>query len=147
MSFFIITSLCISMKCQICQAELTGKQKMFCSRKCHNQSSNKKNQDYNRQQLRGLSRKLSFVKRLGGKCCKCGYDKNLAALTFHHLDPSVKEFGLDIRKFSNSSMERLEEEVSKCQLYCHNCHTELHHPRLDMRLVGSEGIEPPTYRL
>lgn len=130
------------MKCQICQMELTGKQKMYCSRKCHNQSSNKKNQDYDCQQRRGVSRKLIFVKRLGGKCCKCGYNKNLAALTFHHLDPLLKEFGLDVRKFSNSSMTRLEEEVGKCQLYCHNCHSELHNPTLDMKLVDPVGLEP-----
>lgn len=145
MNGFIIYILCITMKCQVCQQELTGKQKMFCSRKCHNRSSNRRLQDYECQQKRGLSRKLEFVRQLGGKCIKCGYNKNLASLTFHHLDPSVKEFGLDIRKFSNSSMERLREEIGKCQLYCRNCHGELHHPNLEM--VGLEGIEPPTYRL
>lgn len=114
---FISYTLYSLMKCQICQAELTGKQKMFCSRKCHNRSTNRRLQDYQCQQKRGLSRKLAFVKQLGGKCCKCGYNKNLAVLVFHHLDPNVKDFGLDIRKFSNSSMERLEKEVNKCQLY------------------------------
>ena len=24
----------------------------------------------------------------GGKCERCGYDKNISALEFHHLDPT-----------------------------------------------------------
>ena len=31
----------------------------------------------------------------GGKCEICGYDKNLAALDFHHLDPNQKDFEID----------------------------------------------------
>lgn len=29
---------------------------------------------------------------LGGKCQECGYNKNIAALEFHHINPDEKEF-------------------------------------------------------
>lgn len=43
----------------------------------------------------------------GGKCECCKYSKNLAALEFHHINPSEKEFQLDLRHFSNTSIETL----------------------------------------
>jgi hypothetical protein len=35
--------------------------------------------------------KLLLVEYKGGKCECCGYDKCIAALEFHHLDPTTKE--------------------------------------------------------
>ena len=29
-------------------------------------------------------------------CSRCGYARNLAALTFHHLDPTTKQYTLDL---------------------------------------------------
>jgi predicted Zn-ribbon and HTH transcriptional regulator len=53
--------------------------------------------DYLKQKERALSRKLEIIRLKGGKCERCGYDKNIAALEFHHLDPSIKSFQLDSR--------------------------------------------------
>ena len=80
--------------------------------------------DYNSQKLRGLKRKLELIESRGGKCEVCGYDKNIAALEFHHINPDEKEFQLDMRHLSNTSLERLQNEVNKCQLLCANCHRE-----------------------
>lgn len=66
----------------------------------------------------------------GGKCEKCGYNHNIAALDFHHLNPEEKEFAIDLRKFSNMSLEKLQKELDKCILVCANCHRELHNPDL-----------------
>ena len=33
--------------------------------------------------------------------------------------------------FASRSMESLREEISKCQVLCHNCHMELHNPDWD----------------
>lgn len=85
---------------------------------------------YVKQKARGLDRKLSMIKLMGGKCCKCGYDKNIAALEFHHINPEEKEFQLDARHISNTKMEKLEKELSKCILVCSNCHKEIHHEDL-----------------
>ena len=70
--------------------------------------------------------KKEAIKRKGGKCEKCGYDKCIAALNFHHLDPSKKEFGLA----QNGIVHTWEEfwaEAQKCVLLCANCHAEEHH--------------------
>jgi hypothetical protein len=123
------------MNCIICNNELKGKQKMFCTTKCKNQSTNNKNQNYLAQQKRGLERKVYLINLLGGCCAKCGYNKNIAAFEFHHNDPSKKEGQLDMRKLSNSSMEWIMKEVEKCQLLCSNCHKEHHSPDSDMILV------------
>ena len=38
----------------------------------------------------GFLAKIKEVR--GGKCIRCGYNKCLKALEFHHLDPSKKDF-------------------------------------------------------
>lgn len=63
-------------------------------------------------ELRGLKRKLELIESRGGKCEVCGYDKNIAALEFHHINPDEKEFQLDMRHLSNTSLERLQNEVN-----------------------------------
>lgn len=35
-----------------------------------------------------------LVAEAGGKCCLCGYDRHVAALHFHHLEPSLKQMPL-----------------------------------------------------
>lgn len=59
----------------------------------------------------------------GGKCIRCGYDRCIKALEFHHIDPSKKDFTI-----SNDHFHLLEavEESKKCILICSNCHKELH---------------------
>jgi hypothetical protein len=112
--------------CVVCSKALTGRQTRFCSIRCKASVY----QYYPSQKKRGLERKLRFVGERGGKCSRCGYDKNLAALAFHHL--RNKEFQIDMRALSNSTIERIEKELSKCVLLCHNCHAEVHNPSLDL---------------
>ena len=79
-----------------------------------------------------------YVKYKGGKCEVCGYSKSNRALTFHHLDPTQKEFGISgshCRKW-----EDVKAELDKCQLLCMNCHME-EHERLDYREIDKEKIE------
>lgn len=97
----------------------------------------KNSNNYQQQKLRGLKRKFEAVKSRGGKCERCGYDKNLAALDFHHRDPKTKSFKLDMRSFSNLNLETIEEELNKCDLLCANCHREEHHPDLVIKNLSS----------
>jgi uncharacterized C2H2 Zn-finger protein len=60
----------------------------------------------------------------GGKCSVCGYNKYNGSLTFHHLDPSKKEFGIAEGRCYN--FEKLKLELEKCILVCRNCHGEIH---------------------
>jgi hypothetical protein len=64
-----------------------------------------------------------LVMEAGGCCRLCGYDRCIAALQFHHLDPSTKEFGLGRR--GARSIERQRAESKKCVLLCSNCHAEV----------------------
>lgn len=59
----------------------------------------------------------------GGKCIRCGYNKCIKALEFHHLDPTQKDFTI-----SNDHFKLMEavNESKKCILICSNCHRELH---------------------
>lgn len=69
------------------------------------------------------NRKKLLVEYLGGKCIRCGYNKCLEALDFHHKNPEEKDFSLS-SKWNN--FKRCIEEVKKCILVCSNCHRELH---------------------
>lgn len=69
--------------------------------------------------------KKAAVKRKGGKCERCGYNKCLDALHFHHINSDEKEFGLAQSGYTHS-WETYLEEVNKCLLVCANCHAEIH---------------------
>lgn len=84
--------------------------------------------DYAKQKERALSRKIELIKIKGSSCEKCGYDKNISALEFHHLNREDKDFNLDSRHLSNTTIEKLLIEVNKCSLLCSNCHKETHYP-------------------
>lgn len=114
------------MICTQCSEPLTGRQTKYCSQQCKYKSANIKHQNYTKQQERGRTRKLDAINRFGGKCQKCGYNKNWAVLSFHHTKEKV--IGLDLRAFSNYSETTLNLELEKCELLCMNCHTEYHHP-------------------
>ena len=69
--------------------------------------------------------KKEVVKRFGGKCQRCGYNKCIGALQFHHKDPSIKDFGL-AKSGITHSWEDYWKEAQKCELLCANCHAEQH---------------------
>ena len=114
--------------CIVCGNRLTGRQKRFCSVACKHRTTNNKHQNYAAQQRRGYERRAELIKLKGGRCEICGYDRNQAALSFHHLEPASKSFQIDLRKCSNSSWDMLLIEAEKCRLLCLNCHAELHNP-------------------
>ena len=60
----------------------------------------------------------------GGRCRLCGYDRAVAALEFHHLDPETKRMPLSSQGVAYA-IETLREEARKCVLLCGNCHAEV----------------------
>jgi transposase len=68
--------------------------------------------------------KAALVAEAGGRCCVCGYDRCVAALEFHHLDPADKRLGIAAGGLGHS-LERLRQEIAKCALLCSNCHAEV----------------------
>ena len=69
--------------------------------------------------------RLMSVEYKGGKCEKCGYDKCIDALEFHHKDPVLKDFSISGKGYTRS-WKSVKEELDKCILLCANCHRELH---------------------
>lgn len=61
----------------------------------------------------------------GGCCQICGYCKSKRALSFHHIDPTQKDFGISFRGFTRS-WDKTKTELDKCILLCMNCHMEVH---------------------
>ena len=61
----------------------------------------------------------------GGKCARCGYDRCIEALEFHHTDPTKKDFGVSSKGYTRS-WKRVQEELDKCVMLCANCHRETH---------------------
>ena len=99
----------------LCENELVGKQKKFCSNLCKNKYhvTNKRKRN-----------KIDLVNHFGGRCVRCGYDKSFAALQFHHKDDN-KSFEVS-DSGSTRSYESLLAEAEKCELICANCHAEEH---------------------
>ena len=101
--------------CNTCS--ITGKEnfysaiKYFC-KSCWNQRTYKSRKD----------KLKNYILSRGGKCSKCGYNKCLEALQFHHRDPKVK----DPTWNKGWNLERLSTELVKCDLLCANCHFEEH---------------------
>ena len=69
--------------------------------------------------------KLQCLDYLGGRfCSRCGYNKCVAALDFHHVHPNKKEKKImDFGSFD----ELCKKELNKCIILCSNCHREHHH--------------------
>lgn len=61
----------------------------------------------------------------GGRSERCGYDRCMDALEFHHHDPALKDFSISSKGYTRS-WQKVKEELDKCLILCANCHRELH---------------------
>lgn len=67
--------------------------------------------------------KQKLVNLFGGACERCGYNKSMRALAFHHKEPDTKKFGIGNAKVIG--WDALLNEAKKCALLCANCHAEI----------------------
>ena len=121
------------------------KDKKFCNQKCHDnlkyQKSSvnakifKDDSGLNLYTIKGVEKKLELIEMFGGKCEKCGYNKNIAGFDFHHKDPYTKSFEIKVQYLKYKSDDEILEEALKCMLLCSNCHREIHNPFMDMQHV------------
>lgn len=77
--------------------------------------------------------KREAVRLKGNRCIKCGWTGNIAGFSFHHPDPTKKEFGLSNAITTN--WEKYWKEAEKCELICHNCHMILHSSNADEKFL------------
>ena len=80
----------------------------------------------NRKMTRHL-RKQRLLKRRGGECQVCGYQKSPSALEFHHRDERRKCFNVSGNNL-HKPWDLLVREADKCDVLCSVCHKE-HHDR------------------
>lgn len=112
--------------CEICNEnfDTNSSTRIYCYN-CSGDSTRKDNQTRKHQKtILRRSMKLQAIKLLGGKCCKCGYDKCIDALEFHHENQDDKEFKLG--SGNTMSWKDYKTEAMKCILVCSNCHKEIH---------------------
>lgn len=136
--------------CELCRKRFLGRDgRVFCSMSCfglfHRETTierNIRNRKYPK--IEGLSRQNVFwrynpesrirdlardtdkrerlVQHLGGKCIKCGYDKNIKALELDHKkndgDKDRKKYGSKIYRYY---IKHLDEASEKLQILCSNC--------------------------
>ena len=87
--------------------------------------------------------KKLMVDYKGGKCQKCGYNKYIGALEFHHLNPEEKDFNLSELKI-HSFNQVIIDELDKCILVCSNCHREIHGEQSDLVYSQKDSNLQPT---
>lgn len=85
----------------------------------------KRRSNYKRVRERRRTLKKKAVLYKGGKCERCGYDKCIWALDFHHKNKKEKLFS--ISQFTCLGWEKIKKELDKCMIICANCHREVHH--------------------
>lgn len=118
-------------KCVICgntfETKKRGAKRKYCFSCSPYYSRNDKNGRANTITALRKAIKAQLVKYKGGKCNRCGYNKCIGALQFHHIDETKKDF--EIADYSCAKYLHLDElykEVDKCILLCANCHAEEH---------------------
>ena len=108
------------------------------------------NRPFNSQRHKGTQCYACFFKKkektrsdkvhalVGESCWVCGYNKGVPGrrvLSFHHMNPAIKEFGLSSRECTSLRWSRVEAEIKKCALLCCRCHTEFHAGLLSLEIV------------
>lgn len=68
---------------------------------------------------------LEIIRSIKIKCLRCD-ENHPVALDFHHRDPSNKLFEISKMISAGYSVERIKEEIQKCDVLCSNCHRKEH---------------------
>jgi len=70
--------------------------------------------------------KRLLLEEAGARCSRCGYDRFVGALHFHHVDATLKRFGVS-QKGATFGIDAVRREASKCVVLCASCHAEVEH--------------------
>ena len=98
------------------------KQKNKEYQKKHYQSKKQYYFDKARSRQEFLKSFIERVKKLSR--CNCG-ESRWWVLDFHHLEN--KEFGLASAHKMGYSIDKIKQEIRKCNILCANCHRDLHY--------------------
>lgn len=79
------------------------------------------NVERQRASKQGIKQRVLQALGWEARCVRCGYDRYIGALDFHHEDPTQKD-----NQVLTFGFDRAVEEARKCILICSNCHREVH---------------------
>lgn len=63
-----------------------------------------------------------LVNQINGKSCECCGIDDIRVLTYDHLDEYDKFANIADLVSRGSPIEKLQREIEKCRILCHNCH-------------------------
>ena len=108
-----------------------GTRRAVC-KSCHN-AFMKERYHSKKEEIREVKKQLS--------CVKCGYNKCVEALDFHHINPQEKESTV-ARMIANSyGIEKAFEEMEKCVVLCANCHREFHYLEKEQKITLEDFLQ------
>lgn len=86
-------------------------------------SENERAQNYART-IRKRKRNAAWVRafKVEHGCADCGYNADHYALHFDHLPGKGKSGNVSSMIANNQSLQRIQEEIAKCEVVCANCH-------------------------
>lgn len=85
----------------------------------------KQQRKLNKQRIFIKSKQLIIQTKRNSSCSKCG-KTGQEYLCFHHRDTSQKEDNIGAIANRKSSVKHVKQQIAKCDIMCHNCHT-IHH--------------------
>jgi hypothetical protein len=143
------------MQCRKCLSELPQKQFYFNKTKasyerwcveCHRQyrrehyrlnmaayvAKSKKNKALTITKISAVLNDLKAV-----PCMDCGGNFPVICMDFDHRDPKHKVLAVSGMRGRGWSLERIREEIAKCDVVCSNCHRIRTHPHLYPRATNA----------
>lgn len=71
-------------------------------------------------QTKALATEFVDGYKLGKGCADCGYNKHAIALDFDHLGDKL--YNVSKMVADGLNLDRIKEEIAKCEVVCANCH-------------------------
>lgn len=122
-------------RCATCETSITTRHK-YCSSDCRRLGRGPRpgSGSYTHIATWRQKAKRRAVEYKGGSCQVCGYNRSMRAMSFHHVNPLEKDFGISA---SIRAWDKIQAELDKCVLLCANCHAEVHDGLLDLSFLVS----------
>lgn len=98
---------------------LTTKDKIYRRHKCKFCYQSMKN-------VLKLKYKEWITKYKRDKKCKICKIDDPRVLEFHHIDKAKKEFTISVAYYNRVGLDKIMQEIKKCDILCANCHRKTH---------------------
>lgn len=90
------------------------------------QSKHFRSSTYQEHRLQNRKQAKAFIRELKAhSVCSCG-ESHPGVLQFHHRDPQKKRADIYMMAAQGWSLERIKNEIAKCDVLCANCHAKWH---------------------